>query len=143
MRLAGQDRSPSPCSIVFSNSKPNGSSTASSPQHEPELDFENVKQIILPLSKGMLSRAAFQFIIPFYVLFKRITLTHFIKSPGKPPLFIQENPDHLRLQRSCDSLNTSICNQGCSGVMYNPLSVKGWIRSSLFLKMLKRRLAHI
>ena len=49
-------------------------------QYEPELDFENIKQIILPLSKGMLSRVAFQFIIPFYVLFKRVNLTHFIKS---------------------------------------------------------------
>jgi glycosyltransferase involved in cell wall biosynthesis len=51
-------------------------------QYETDLDFKNVKQIILPLSKGMLSRVAFQFIIPFYVLFKNIDLTHFIKSQG-------------------------------------------------------------
>ena len=51
-------------------------------QPEPDLEFENVRQIILPLAKGMLSRVAFQFIIPFYVLFKRINLTHFIKSQG-------------------------------------------------------------
>ncbi len=51
-------------------------------KYETNLEFENVKQIILPLSKGMLSRIAFQFIIPFYVLFNRIDLTHFIKSQG-------------------------------------------------------------
>jgi len=51
-------------------------------QPEPELIFENVRQIILPLAKGMLSRFAFQLIIPFYVLFKKIDLTHFIKSQG-------------------------------------------------------------
>ncbi len=50
--------------------------------YEADLDFENVKQIILPLSKGILSRVAFQFIIPFYVLFNKIDLTHFIKSQG-------------------------------------------------------------
>lgn len=49
---------------------------------EEMLDFPNVKQIILPLSKGLLSRLAFQFIIPFYVLLHKINVTHFIKSQG-------------------------------------------------------------
>lgn len=51
-------------------------------KEEETLDFPNVKQIILPLSKGLLSRLAFQFIIPFYVLFHKIDVTHFIKSQG-------------------------------------------------------------
>ena len=49
-------------------------------QPEASLTFPNVKQIIIPLSKGLFSRLAFQLIIPFYVLLHKINLTHFIKS---------------------------------------------------------------
>lgn len=49
-------------------------------RYEQTLDFPNVKQILLPFSKGMLSRIAFQVVVPFTTLFYQIDLTHFIKS---------------------------------------------------------------
>lgn len=51
--------------------------------YEEELDFPNVNQIILSLSKGLPSRLIFQLIIPFLSLIHSINLIHFIKSqPG-------------------------------------------------------------
>jgi glycosyltransferase involved in cell wall biosynthesis len=49
-------------------------------KHEEALDFKNVNQIVLPLSKGLLSRLIFQLIIPIFVVIKKIDLTHFFKS---------------------------------------------------------------
>jgi len=51
-------------------------------KYEEELNFQNVKQVILPLSKGLISRLIFQFVIFLYVSFNKIDLTHFIKSQG-------------------------------------------------------------
>lgn len=47
---------------------------------EEELDLPNVKQIILPLSKGLMSRFLIQLMIPILTLMYKIDITHFIKS---------------------------------------------------------------
>lgn len=49
-------------------------------QFEQELNFQNVKQIILPVSKGVFSRFLTQLVFPFFILINKIDLIHFIKS---------------------------------------------------------------
>ena len=55
--------------------------------YEKDLDFPNVKQIILPLSKGLFSRFLFQLIVPILTIIYRIDITHFIKSQASFILF--------------------------------------------------------
>lgn len=47
---------------------------------EKGFDLPNVKQIILPVEKGILSRIIAQIIFPFEVIFRGINLFHFTKS---------------------------------------------------------------
>ena len=58
--------------------------------YEKELDFPNVKQIILPISKGLGARIVFQFIAPFYTIFHKINIFHFIKSQPSIVLFTKK-----------------------------------------------------
>ena len=55
--------------------------------YERDLDFPNVKQIVLPLSKGLFSRFLFQLIVPIFTIIYRIDITHFIKSQASFILF--------------------------------------------------------
>jgi len=47
---------------------------------EPRLDAPNVKQVILPFSRGIVSRLFMQIFLPFEVLLRGIDLIHFTKS---------------------------------------------------------------
>lgn len=47
--------------------------------YEPSLDRKNVKQIILPFNRGVISRLFMQIILPFEVLFRNLKLVHFTK----------------------------------------------------------------
>lgn len=58
--------------------------------YEKELDFPNVKQIILPISKGLGARIVFQLIAPFYTIFHKINIFHFIKSQPSIVLFTKK-----------------------------------------------------
>lgn len=58
--------------------------------YEKELDFDNVHQIILPLSKGLFSRLVFQIIVPVLTIFYKINLTHFIKSQASLVFFTKK-----------------------------------------------------
>jgi len=49
-------------------------------KHEPQLKLHNVKQVILPASRGILSRLFMQIYLPFDVLIRGIDLVHFTKS---------------------------------------------------------------
>jgi glycosyltransferase involved in cell wall biosynthesis len=49
-------------------------------QKETELDQENVKQIVLPLARGIFTRIIMQIIMPLFVLIRGIDLVHFTKN---------------------------------------------------------------
>lgn len=49
-------------------------------QREPQLEAPNVKQVILPASRGILSRLFVQIYLPFDVLLRGVQLVHFTKS---------------------------------------------------------------
>lgn len=49
-------------------------------QHEPSLEKQNVKQVILPFTRGILSRLFMQLYLPLEVIFRGIDLIHFTKS---------------------------------------------------------------
>lgn len=51
-------------------------------KYEKDLVFDNVKQIIFPLRKGIWARFLIQLIMPLYIFVNRINLIHFIKSQG-------------------------------------------------------------
>ena len=55
--------------------------------YEKDLDFPNVKQIVLPLSKGLISRFLFQLVVPILTIIYKIDITHFIKSQASIILF--------------------------------------------------------
>jgi len=49
-------------------------------KREPQLELHNVKQVILPASRGILSRLFMQIYLPFDALIRGIDLIHFTKS---------------------------------------------------------------
>ena len=49
-------------------------------KYESAYHQANVKQVVLPLKRGIISRVIMQFLLPFEVLFRRIDLIHFTKS---------------------------------------------------------------